>query len=167
MLLHHSGRFCHEADKLYLQGDDGTTEFGWRNDKGGPKKNIKAVSGAEQRLAKEVNANCRIYFPTQNTVARSKGGTAVSEAPFPGIGYRFIVHYGVLCLWYAQAGGTICFQAKWYSNPQFPRSLLRDSESKRGVLSHDKIIYVRPTSANTLNKAWAYIGSANLSESAW
>jgi hypothetical protein len=30
---------------------------------------------------------------------------------------------------------------------------------------HDKIIFVRPQNPN--GRAWAYVGSANLSESAW
>ncbi|PYI10788.1 phospholipase D/nuclease [Aspergillus sclerotiicarbonarius CBS 121057] len=52
--------------------------------------------------------------------------------------------------------GTICFQSKWYESEKFPRHIL----------------YVRPDepiplSDNTQCRAWAYVGSANLSESAW
>ncbi|KAJ1712106.1 tyrosyl-DNA phosphodiesterase [Aspergillus flavus] len=60
-----------------------------------------------------------------------------------------------------QSAGTICFQSRWYTGPKFPRHVLRDC-----------ILYVRPDDPATLPdnsqcRAWAYVGSANLSESAW
>ena len=61
------------------------------------------------------------------------------------------------------SAGTICFQSKWYNSPTFPKSLMRDCRSKReGMLMHNKVIYVTNTA-----QPWAYIGSANCSESAW
>lgn len=78
----------------------------------------------------------RIYFPTHETVANSFGGTA--------------------------GAGTICLQPQWYNSSGFPRTLMRDYKSSRpGLLSHNKILFVRG------KKAWVYHGSANLSESAW
>lgn len=94
------------------------------------------------------------------------------------------------------SAGTICFQSNWYEGPKFPRDVLRDCQSVRGrTLMHNKVtpflcnflsldfggnancclvVIIRPTrSTITLsdtNKrcpAWAYVGSANLSESAW
>lgn len=38
-----------------------------------------------------------------------------------------------------ETAGTICFQKKWYNGSQFPRDILRDCESKRGVLMHNKV----------------------------
>jgi hypothetical protein len=59
--------------------------------------------------------------------------------------------------------GTICFQEDWYHRPTFPKSVFRDYISTRnGLLSHNKIML-----GHTPTKAWAYVGSANLSESAW
>lgn len=42
--------------------------------------------------------------------------------------------------------------------------------NRRGLLMHSKIIYVRHVSRPESNNdaiGWAYVGSANLSESAW
>ncbi|KAJ6441684.1 ubiquitin interaction domain-containing protein [Purpureocillium lavendulum] len=75
------------------------------------------------------------------------------------------------------AAGTICIQRKWWHSPDFPRDLVRDCVNTReGLLMHSKAIFVRRTKAdeNSDNNAdqktwsgWAYVGSANLSESAW
>ena len=104
---------------LYLaaQGDDGLTEYEWRNS-----KKSKAKTNGMDKKAKEpqdivetdVNKGFRIYFPTRDTVANSTGG--------------------------ARNGGTICFQSKWYDSPTFPRQLLRDCRSQRkGLLMHNKV----------------------------
>jgi hypothetical protein len=58
-------------------GDDGRTEFGWRSSK----SSTNAKSAAEEKLSDEVQSSCRIYFPTKETVARSRGGVGVSELP--------------------------------------------------------------------------------------
>ncbi|KAI5205069.1 phospholipase D/nuclease [Aureobasidium subglaciale] len=84
----------------------------------------------------------RIYFPTHATVASSTGGP--------------------------DNGGTICLASKWYNSATFPRSCFRDHVSKRsGMLSHNKILYARGVNARGEKVAWRYLGSANLSESAW
>lgn len=84
----------------------------------------------------------RIYFPTLETVAASTGGV--------------------------DNGGTICMQRKWWEGVNaFPRDCFRDHQSMRkGLLSHNKILYARGH-RNGEDVAWAYMGSANLSESAW
>ncbi len=52
---------------------------------------------------------------------------------------------------------------KWWNAATFPRPLLRDAKSTRaGMLIHSKIMYARGDKG-----AFAYVGSANLSESAW
>jgi len=62
----------------------------------------------------------------------------------------------------APCGGTICFSSKWYDAPTFPREVMRDCVSvRKGLLMHNKMLFVRGEGA------WAYIGSANCSESAW
>jgi hypothetical protein len=92
----------------------------------------------------------RLYFPTHDTVISSTAGSA----------------------------GTICLNRKWFEDMTFPRRCFRDYISTRpGLLSHNKILYARglrkpeatdgeETSAGE-KIAWAYVGSANMSESAW
>ncbi|KAK3110264.1 hypothetical protein LTR53_015617 [Teratosphaeriaceae sp. CCFEE 6253] len=87
----------------------------------------------------------RIYFPTQDTVRSSTAGAA----------------------------GTICLSRQWYENMPFPRSVFRDYVSTRpGLLSHNKILYARGKQETELggaarDVAWVYVGSSNMSESAW
>ena len=95
-----------------------------------------------------------------------------------------------------QVGGTICLQSRWYDASTFPRVLFRDCLSRRaGLLMHNKVrkslkldssrmktiniapdniqlVYVRPrrtvaAAESGCAPCWTYIGSANLSESAW
>lgn len=90
--------------------------------------------------------NVRVHFPTEDTVVKSLGGP--------------------------NNAGTIALPEKYFNKPDFPRSIFRDYESKRvGILSHNKLIFARGTRskevANNRAIAWVYIGSSNLSESAW
>lgn len=79
----------------------------------------------------------RVLFPTHTSVAASKGGT--------------------------DNGGTICIQKQYFTHPDFPRQIMHDYKSSRaGILSHNKIILAR-----SKDKAFAYVGSANMSQSAW
>ena len=105
---------------LYLgaQGDDGLLECERRNavqvkTKAG--KTAREKSLAEQgELIKVLKENFRIYFPSHETVANSTGGT--------------------------DCGGTICFQSKWFTSPEFPSALMRDCKSVRqGLLMHNKV----------------------------
>lgn len=104
---------------LYLaaQGDDGTTEYGWRNPENGKgrskrsKAELAEADAAQEEVRQEMRDNFRIYFPTHETVKASTAGYA----------------------------GTICFQSKWYNSPTFPRQALRDCKSIRtGLLMHNK-----------------------------
>ena len=88
----------------------------------------------------------RLYFPTHETVTSSTAGGA----------------------------GTICLSRKWFEDMSFPRRCFRDYISTRpGMLSHNKILYARgiqraeAESSEVKKIAWAYVGSANMSESAW
>ena len=82
----------------------------------------------------------RIYYPLHSTVTSSKAGSA----------------------------GTICLKSDWWRGPHFPRECFRNYRSKRpGVLSHNKILYARGINDKGQQIAWQYMGSANLSESAW
>lgn len=87
----------------------------------------------------------RVYFPTHDTVSSSTAGGA----------------------------GTICLQRNWFESGTFPRSCFRDYRSTReGLLSHNKILCARGqrediNTGRVKDVAWIYVGSANLSESAW
>ena len=101
------------------------------------KKSLSEGTGIRDKI--------RIYFPTYETVTSSKAGEA----------------------------GTICLSRKWYEAGTFPKSCFRDYRSIRtGLLSHNKILYARGKRRSCdgevdVNVAWAYVGSANMSESAW
>ncbi|EGO57626.1 hypothetical protein NEUTE1DRAFT_81347 [Neurospora tetrasperma FGSC 2508] len=95
--------------------------------------------------AVEVRKHTRVFFPSKNTVRTS----------------------------IAKDAGTICFQKQWFEAPTFPREVLRDCVSTRpGMLMHNKMIFVRRTEESksepgkTVVSGFAYVGSANLSESA-
>lgn len=111
---------------LYLaaQGDDGLTEYEWRNPRPNRAKGIlgkhRQAKAVRTEIQEQIEDGFRIYFPTHETVAASAGGTP--------------------------SGGTICFQSKWYSSPTFPRNLLRDCKSRRaGLLMHNKVRSIRDT----------------------
>ncbi|KAJ8102211.1 tyrosyl-DNA phosphodiesterase-domain-containing protein [Lipomyces tetrasporus] len=94
-----------------------------------------------------IKSRIRVYFPTHDTVATSKGGF--------------------------MSAGTICFSRSYWNKPAFPRQIIRDGRSvRRGCLMHDKIMFVRfehpaDLSDGTRVAGVVYIGSANMSESAW
>ncbi|KAK5631894.1 hypothetical protein RRF57_007608 [Xylaria bambusicola] len=117
------------------QGDNGLKEYDKRTSGGARKK-------ATQKVGPSYHPdNFRIYFPSHETVIRSRGGKS--------------------------SGGTICLQSKWWDSSTFPRELIHDCKSVRpGLLMHTKILFVRPLHQNK-SQPWAYLGSANLSESAW
>ncbi|KAI0013953.1 phospholipase D/nuclease [Xylariaceae sp. FL0662B] len=84
----------------------------------------------------------RIYFPSHDTVIHSRGGR--------------------------NAADTICAQAKWWDSAAFPRELVCDCRSVRsGLLLHSKVMMVSHSDSGKSKAAYAYVGSANLSESAW
>ncbi|ATZ48544.1 hypothetical protein BCIN_03g07410 [Botrytis cinerea B05.10] len=128
---------------MYLasQGDNGSKEYKWRTEK--PARS-KMETVMETQLSEEIGRRFRVYFPSEQTVKESKGGT--------------------------NAAGTICFRSKWYNASAFPRELMRDCQSRReGLLMHNKMLFVRTRRTQKSPKpvAWVYVGSANLSESAW
>ncbi|EEU39179.1 uncharacterized protein NECHADRAFT_94592 [Fusarium vanettenii 77-13-4] len=162
------------------RGDDGMAEYKSRIGRTGAAAKNKSSSP----WAAKLKDRFRIYFPTDETVAQSRGGR--------------------------MAAGTICVQPKWWRSPTFPTELVRDCVNTReGLLMHSKMIFVRRIPKSTeaedgdgagqssaeprlgkrrgqhepdhhdenddsaelnaavLSPGWAYVGSANLSESAW
>ncbi|KAI8717927.1 hypothetical protein NCS52_00870100 [Fusarium sp. LHS14.1] len=135
------------------RGDDGMAEYKSRIGRTGAAAKNKSSSS----WAAKLRDRFRIYFPTDETVAQSRGGR--------------------------MAAGTICVQPKWWRSATFPTELVRDCVNTReGLLMHSKMIFVRRVPKSTeaedgdraaelnaavLSPGWAYVGSANLSESAW
>lgn len=120
---------------LACQGDDGLTEYTLRNAKRLPSKRLgdtgrekeeeegKRGDGERELVKKEAGSdwkdNFRVYFPSRATVLCSKAGPS--------------------------GAGTICFSRKWWANPKFPKSNLRDCVSVReGLLMHNKVSFVVP-----------------------
>ncbi|KAL4967337.1 uncharacterized protein BDV14DRAFT_30573 [Aspergillus stella-maris] len=130
------------------QGDNGLTELTLRNTKSFP---VKSPSDPRRLIqastADEWKDRVRVYYPSQETIRKSRGGP--------------------------NAAGTICFQGKWLDSGKFPKHVLRDCVSGReGLLMHNKILYMQPDEPISLPDnnqclGWAYVGSANCSESAW
>ncbi|KAL6818914.1 phospholipase D/nuclease [Trichoderma sp. SZMC 28013] len=123
-------------------GDDGIDDY---NNSGGASSRSRPARKPAETTSKELlKDRFRIYFPTDQTVARSRGGR--------------------------NAGGTICVQARWWRSPNFPRELVRDVITRDRLLIHSKVIFVRRIGDGQATRqppGWAYVGSANLSESAW
>ncbi|RPB05816.1 phospholipase D/nuclease [Choiromyces venosus 120613-1] len=140
-------------------GDNGLKELQRRSNTSSKKAKKRVVvvddgitdDDSETEFDEEFNQerimnHVRVYFPSYETVRLSKKGF--------------------------NSGGTICFQSSWWDSPTFPKSVMRDCVSVRdGLLMHNKMLFARPSrqlqaSAGRVN-AWAYVGSANMSESAW
>ncbi|KAJ5545460.1 hypothetical protein N7535_006154 [Penicillium sp. DV-2018c] len=107
----------------------------------------KKMGQSVEKYSKECLDRFRIYFPSEQTVR------AAHENP-------------------SQTAGTICFNQSFWTRPGFPQASLRDCVSERGVLMHNKLLYAHPSTPiempdNKECRGWAYVGSANLSESAW
>ncbi|KAK9455590.1 tyrosyl-DNA phosphodiesterase-domain-containing protein [Dipodascopsis uninucleata] len=84
----------------------------------------------------------RLYFPSHETIVLSKGGK--------------------------DTAGVICFQESYWSKPGFPREIMFDAQSARnGCQMHSKMLLVRIDNPINNIAGYAYVGSANISESAW
>ncbi|KAK4179794.1 tyrosyl-DNA phosphodiesterase-domain-containing protein [Triangularia setosa] len=104
-------------------------------------KELENRTPTHKKVSDDVLDHVRVYYPSEATVASSKGGR--------------------------DGAGTICFQPKWWKAATFPHEVLRVCRSRRqGVVMHSKVAFVRP-SRGKKGRGWVYLGSANLSESAW
>lgn len=102
----------------------------------------QSAAGQSHSVPANFLERVRIYFPTYDTVRNSTGGP--------------------------DCAGIISLNRSFYNNAEFPKQCMRDYKSTRpGVLSHNKIMLVRGRKTDGTPVAWAYVGSANLSESAW
>jgi len=89
--------------------------------KGG--KSSSSSSNDDANLDELIKKNLRIYFPSDETVKRSKGGPS--------------------------AAGTICFQKKWWETNGLIRDILCDCVGVRddGILMHNKVRAARVSSS--------------------
>lgn len=111
----------------------------------------KTNSSAPTRVTKsnhgpssKIRDSVRVLFPSKATVNTSTGGP--------------------------DNAGTICFGYSSFNANTFPKQILRDYISvRKGMLSHAKTIVAYTAGAKDPSKniAWAYVGSANFTESAW
>ncbi|KAJ5902551.1 hypothetical protein N7495_003079 [Penicillium taxi] len=127
--------------RIYLacKGDDGLTE--------NPTRQKSVFRKDDAAMTDTADAHMQVYFPSHKTV------TEAHENPI-------------------DTAGTIMMNKAYWQRAEFPRRVMRDCLSERGTLMHNKLIYAWPDEPITLPngdecKGWAYVGSHNLSESAW
>ncbi|KAI9697925.1 MAG: hypothetical protein M1836_004277 [Candelina mexicana] len=149
-----------QAIFLAAHGDDGMTEYNQRilrprtvRRKDRASEGIKA--GSERMLA-EMRMNFRIYFPTEETVVDSSGGPDVSS---------FMIS------WWSAHGYMLIRaspEAQFVFNPNGTlRRRFREAYYATARAA-GTMLFARPQSSiNERCTPWAYVGSANLSESAW
>ncbi|BGP13230.1 hypothetical protein JCM10213_004999 [Rhodosporidiobolus nylandii] len=106
-----------------------------------PPHDVVPTQGATVKLP------IKIMFPTQDAILNSWKG--------------------------AEHGGTLFCPTKTWNSPNFPKHLFHRGESKRDrVPAHTKIIlalhkYKNPTDPAAVHEGWMYVGSHNLTPSAW
>ncbi|UPX17326.1 uncharacterized protein EKO05_0007690 [Ascochyta rabiei] len=89
-----------------------------------------------------IQQKMRIYYPTKETIQASIGGP--------------------------DCAGIVSLKKEHYNLPTFPAACLRDYTSTRtGMISHNKLLFARGRHVDGTGFAWVYVGSANLSGSAW
>ncbi|KAJ5368241.1 uncharacterized protein N7496_008001 [Penicillium cataractarum] len=132
---------------LAAKGDDGLTDYKLRNTRDSSAKTNDLQRREMIQLGQEWQNRFNVYFPSDQTVR--------------------LAHVNP-----DHTAGTVCFSSRWWLGAKFPRGILKDCESERGVLMHNKLMYVWPSEPIHMPdgsecKGWAYVGSANISESAW
>ncbi len=98
-----------------------------------PSKKSHPVAAPIRNASLPLEEKFRIIFPSQQTVAQSKGGPDVS----PNL---LIADYFLTKMFTYQNAGTICLSSEFYNRTTFPRELFHDCISRRsGLLSHNKV----------------------------
>jgi hypothetical protein len=134
-----------QLDKVKeIQLDYAASSLGAIND--GLLERIYLAARGEQFTTKskvhKVRDHIKIYYPTHETVEKSFGGI--------------------------DCAGIISLTKQHFNASSFPRDCLRNYQStRRDMLSHNKLLFARGRKQDGKAFAWVYIGSANISESAW
>ncbi|KAL1799411.1 hypothetical protein ACET3X_003448 [Alternaria dauci] len=143
--LAHAIRELHLDDVEHIELDYAASSLGAINDNFLSRIHLAArgeLFTKDTAPMADVRNSIRIYFPTNDTVEKSRGG--------PG------------------CAGIITLSPQCYNAPTFPKECMRNYESmRRGMLSHNKLLFARGRKKDGKPFAWVYVGSANLSESAW
>lgn len=107
--------YVFKPDKILniILGDDGDTDYQFRNTKPALKSN-SPLKG----LCEEWRNRFRVYFPSAQTV--KSVADAARRQP-------------------EAIGGTVCFGSKYWNSPKLPRDVLRDCQSQRNVMMHNKV----------------------------
>lgn len=90
-------------------GDSGMTDYNIRNTKVSSQDRTNVTT-----LTEESQTHFQVYFPSDRTAH------AAHRDPH-------------------RTAGTVCFQKKWWDGAKFPRRVMKDCESHRGVLMHNKV----------------------------
>ena len=94
------------------------------------------------KMVEQLTRRFRIYYPSDDTIKSSIGGP--------------------------NCAGIISLRKSHFLAPTFPGECVRDHVSTRkGMISHNKLLFARGRHADGTGFAWVYVGSANISESAW
>jgi len=89
-----------------------------------------------------VHAHVRVYYPSKRSVHASNGGVA--------------------------AGSHFFLRERHWRSLACPRACVRQLEPlRRGLLSHQKLLFARGRRGDGSCFAWVYIGSANPTSAAW
>ncbi|KAI4674861.1 uncharacterized protein J4E84_010302 [Alternaria hordeiaustralica] len=143
--LAHAIRELHLDDVACIELDYAASSLGSINDAFLSRIRLAACGksfGTDTATEPNVRDCFRIYFPTNDTVEKSMGGP--------------------------DGAGIITLTRQTYNAPTFPKECMRDYDSmRRGMLSHNKLLFARGRGKNGKPFAWVYVGSANISESAW
>ncbi|KAJ5484949.1 hypothetical protein N7539_004937 [Penicillium diatomitis] len=132
---------------LAAKGDDGMTDYNLRYTRESSTQTHDPQRKEMLRMGNEWKDRFHVYFPSDQTVRLAHADPD-------------------------RTAGTICFSSRWWLGAKFPRGVLKDCVSERRVLMHNKLMYVWPSEPFKMSdgrecKGWAYVGSANISESAW
>ncbi|KAJ5935928.1 hypothetical protein N7454_005226 [Penicillium verhagenii] len=120
---------------LACKGDDGLADYTLRYEKSSARQ-----KNPEQQLmmkaGEEWQSRFSVYFPSDTTVHAAH--------VFP-----------------QDTGGTVCFQAKWWSGAKFPRQVMKDCVSERSVLMHNKVRKTLPWHSLIKSKLKSLVTSAD------
>lgn len=111
---------------LMTTGDDGMTDYKLRYTRDSSTQTNDPQRKEMLRASQEWKDRFNVYFPSEQTV-------------------RFAHQYP------DRTAGTICFSSRWWLGAKFPRGVLKDCESERRVLMHNKVsVYLSIYASTTL-----------------
>ena len=104
----------HRTQLKESAGDDGLTDYTLRYTRDSSTQTKDQRRREMLELGQEWQNRFHVYFPSDQTVRLAH--------PDPN-----------------RTAGTVCFSSRWWLGAKFPRGVLKDCESERGVLMHNKV----------------------------